>query len=92
MTNPLALAHYAHTRLEPLFARAKAVVPTIQFTIEATYADAESVHSKTSHLTVYSHWGRHGMFQQSGWLEDMPDVDRFAAKVADDVEQLEAGE
>jgi rRNA pseudouridine-1189 N-methylase Emg1 (Nep1/Mra1 family) len=84
----LALAQYAYTRVEPLFAQAKAVEPSIQFDIDLVFADKDSVYNHESHLRVYSHWNRDGMFQHSGWIESMDDVDLFASKLADDVANL----
>ena len=84
----LALAQYAYTRLEPSFARAKEVEPSIQFAIELNFADEDSVFYKGSHLHVLAHWARDGMFAQSTAMYSMEDVDRFAAKVADDAATL----
>jgi len=92
MSNVLALAQYAHTRLEPLFARAKAVEPSIMFSIEAWFADEDSSIYKTSHVQVWAHWDRENVFQHSPHLESMPDVDRFTAKVEADVVDLEASD
>jgi len=84
----LALAHYAYTRLEPSFAKAKEVEPSIQFDIELNFADEDSVFYKGSHLRVNAHWARDGMFVQSPALYSMEDVDRIAAQVASDAEAL----
>jgi hypothetical protein len=86
----LALAQYAYTRVEPLFAQAKAVEPSIQFEISMIFADENSAHSEESHLRVYSHWTRRGMFQHSDWLQSMDDVDLFTSKLADDVANITA--
>ena len=95
MTTPKDNAHdtfwlgrYAHNKLAPLFTQAKAIEPSIQFIIELTFADKESMYSKENHINVASHWSRDGMFQMSSWLRDKDDVDRFAAKVKDDVANL----
>jgi hypothetical protein len=87
----LALAQYAYTRLEPLFARAKEVEPSIMFTIELVFADEESAYARESHLLINAHWIRKGMFQHSDQLQTQPDVDQFAAKVFEAVEALTAG-
>ncbi|WP_028265914.1 hypothetical protein [Arthrobacter sp. MA-N2] len=92
MSNVLALAQYAHTRLEPLFARAKAVDKSIMFSIEAVFADEDSVFHSGSYLKVWAHWSRGDVFQNSPHLESMPDVDKFAAQVEADVVKLEAAE
>lgn len=90
MSNVLALAQYAHTRIEPLFARVKAVEPSLQFAIEANFADEDSCLDKESSVRVFAYWARSGMFQLSDHLRSMADVDKFAAKVESDVAELEA--
>jgi len=84
----LALAQYAYTRVEPLFAQAKAVEPSIQFDIDLVFADERSVYHKEAHLQVSSHWNRDGMFQMSSHLQSMADVDLFASNLTDDVANL----
>ena len=84
------LARYAHNQLAPLFAQAKAIEPTIEVSIEMTFADEESKFSKDSHIGVNSHWARDGMFQHSTWMRTQADVDFFAAKLAADVAKLAA--
>lgn len=83
------LARYAHNTLAPILNQAKVIEPSIQFQIDMTFADAESVHSWAPHISVSSHWSRDGMFQMSSWLESKADIDRFAAKVAGDVAILQ---
>jgi len=83
------LARYAHNTLAPVFAQAKTVEPSLQFQIKITFADEDSKFSKENHITVASHWGRDGMFQLSSWLRTKADVDRFAAKSAGDVANLQ---
>lgn len=84
------LARYAHNQLAPLFGRAKAIEPSLQFIIEITFADEDSRFSTDNHIDVTSHWGRDGMFQMSPWMRTKADVDRFAAKVTKDVANLSA--
>lgn len=85
----LALAQYAYTRVEPLFAQAKTIEPSVQFSIELVFADDDSAYANESHVRIYSHWKRTRMFQWSDWLQSMEDVDRYAAKLADDVANLQ---
>lgn len=84
------LARYAHNQLAPLFAQVKAIEPSLQFHVELTFADEDSKFSKDSHISVTSHWDREGMFQNSSWLRNKTDVDRFVIKVEADVAKLAA--
>lgn len=84
----LALAQYTYTRVEPLFAKAKKIEPSIQFDLNLIFADENSVYQHESHIKVYSHWGRDGMFQSSDWLQTMEEVDKYAAELAADVTAL----
>jgi len=86
----LALAQYAYTRVEPLFAQAKALDPSIHFEISMIFADQESWIHHECHVKVWAHWSRPGMFQHSNWLQTMEDVDTYAAQLADDVANLAA--
>ena len=83
------LARYAHNTLAPIFAEAKAIEPTLTYSIQLTFADVESVHNG-DHLGVYAHWDRDGMFQYSPWLRTKGEVDFFADKVQADVAELAA--
>jgi hypothetical protein len=85
----LALAQYAYTRLEPLFAQAKTVYPELEWTIQLTFADAASKFSNTSHLNVYN-VGTPEFYSSSHRLTDMEDVDDYAAQLADDVANITA--
>lgn len=85
----LALAQYTYTRVEPLFAKAKQVEPSLEFAIELSFADEASVHLHESSIFVKAWWKRADMFQQSYPIRSMDDVDRFAAKVAADVANLQ---
>jgi len=82
------LARYAHNKLAPLFAQAKAIEPSLMFAIDLTFADEGSQH-RGNHISVASHWDREGMFQMSWWIFTKAELDRFAAKVAADVATLE---
>lgn len=81
------LARYAHNQLAPLIAQAKAAEPSLTLIIQLTFADTESVYEGNS-INVYSHWDREGMFQYVTWLRTTAEVDKLAAKVADDVANL----
>jgi hypothetical protein len=83
------LARYAHNQLAPLFAQAEAIEPTLHFTIGLIFADKDLAVYEGNHISVNSHWDRDGMFQWSPWLRTKDDVDRFAAKVTDDVAKLQ---
>lgn len=84
----LALAQYAYTRLEPLFAQAKAVYPELQWTIQLTFADEKSIHSNTSHLTIYTLGTPVEFSDPSYHLTNMEAVDAYAAQVANSVAAL----
>lgn len=86
----LALAQYAYTRLAPLYATAKETYPELQWTIQATFADEASIHSNTSHLTVYTLGTPAEFYDPSYHLTSMVAVDEYAARVADDVAKLVA--
>lgn len=84
----IALAQYAYTRLEPLFAQAKAVYPELQWTIQLTFADEKSIHSNTSHLTIYTLGTPTEFYDPSYHLTDMEAVDAYTAQVANAVASL----
>jgi hypothetical protein len=84
----LALAQYTYTRTEPLFAQAKKIEPSIEFSIDMSFADESSVHLHESSIFVKAWWKRDSMFQQSSPLRSTDDVDQFAAKLAADVAAL----
>ena len=86
----LALAQYAYTRVEPLFAQAKQVYPSIHFEISMIFADQDSWIHHECHVKVWAHWSGPGMFQHSDWLQSMDDVDLFTSKLADDVANITA--
>lgn len=82
------LARYAHNQTAPLFAQAKTIEPSLTVAIQMDFYDEEAV--QDSHINIYSHWSRDGMFQYSVWLKTKADVDWFVAKLAADVAKLEA--
>ena len=86
----LALAQYAYTRLEPLFAQAKAVYPELQWTIQMTFADEASAYSDTSHLAIYALGTPIEFYEPSYRLTDMESVDAYAAQVAEAVKAVTA--
>jgi hypothetical protein len=82
------LARYAHNKTAPLIEQAKAIEPSIMFSIHITFADEGTVYDGNN-IGIYSHWDRDGMFQYSTWLRTKADVDRFVAKVEGDVANLQ---
>ena len=82
------LAHYAHRAFAPIFADAKKVEPSLQYSIEVNVADENSIYYKQSHVSVAAHWDREGMLVQAGHLESIDDIDRVAAYTRYDVDQL----
>lgn len=85
------LVRYAHNKLAPLFAEAKAIEPSIQVTLELQFANPDSVHQKVNSVAVASHWDRAGMFQHTYGLTDAAAIDRLAEKVRADVDKLKVG-
>lgn len=81
------LSRYAHNKLAPLFAQAKAIEPTVFFSIEMTFSEAPATWD-SSHISVMSHWKRKGMFQHSYCLKTQADVDRLAEQLRGDVADL----
>jgi hypothetical protein len=88
----LALAQYAHTRLEPLFAQAKQVYPELQWTIKLTFADAASKYSDVSHLSVYTLGTTTEFYASTSSyvLTDMETIDAYTAQVAEAVRAVTA--
>ena len=87
-----ALAQYAYTRLEPLFAQAKAVYPELQWTIKLTFADADSKYSDISHLSVYTLGTTTEFYASTSSyvLTDMETIDAYTSQVADAVKAVTA--
>jgi hypothetical protein len=77
------LARYAHNTLDPLFKAAKQYDPTIQWSIELTFADKDSQYAKSNHVTLRAHWAREQpiMLFQVPHLYDKGGVDGAAAKL-----------
>lgn len=84
------LAHYAHRTFAPIFADAKKIEPSLQYSIEVSVADKDSIYYKQNHVSVSAHWSREGMLVQAGHLESTDDVDRVAAYIRYDIDQLKA--
>jgi hypothetical protein len=82
------LARYAHNKMAPLFAELKTLEPSTQFNIDMSFADATSVYQKDNHVTVDAHWGRTGMFLQSGHMLTKADIDKLAEQVRAKVDTL----
>ncbi|MDQ5860643.1 MAG: hypothetical protein M3536_00060 [Actinomycetota bacterium] len=96
MTSPKTTAHdifwlarYAHNVTAPLFAQAKAIEPTISFSIEINFSEPGARFFETHAIVISAWWIRDGMFQMSSRLETKEAVDRFAAKVEGDVANLQ---
>lgn len=85
----LALAQYAYTRLEPLFAEAKATYPALQWTLQLTFANEESMYSTSTHLTAYALGTPTEFGNTSFHLTSMEEVDAYAAQLAADVASLQ---
>ena len=88
------VAHYAFNTINPLVEKAKAIEPSIQLSINATFGHEDSVFHRTHCIEAHIHWGREGMLALSTGLRNKNDVDRFAetlrAKI-DKLRPLEAG-
>jgi hypothetical protein len=82
------LARYAHNTLAPIFAKAKAIEPTLSIHVELNFSDEDSRFGYSNSLSVNAHWSRKGLFQMSPQMRTQADVDRFAEKVAADVAAL----
>lgn len=82
------LARYAHNKTAPLFAKAKAIEPTVCSAIEMFFAEPGAQYHGDNAIEVKAWWNRDGMFQMSNRLKSQADVDRFAAKLEGDVAVL----
>lgn len=75
------LARYAYNTLAPLFAEVKTIEPSLQFSIDLTFADQDSRFQKDNHIQIDAHWNRGGMFLSSGHLHTQQDVDTLAVRI-----------
>lgn len=75
------LARYAHNTLDPLIKQAKELEPSIQWTIELNFANQDSKHYKSNHISINGWWSRSGMFLYETHLTLPENVDRVADKV-----------
>lgn len=82
------LTHYAYNILNPLVEEAKAIEPSTQLSIEATFGHEDAAFTKVHTVNVNIHWKRRGMLAQSFRLLDKDDVDDFAATLRTKVEDM----
>lgn len=77
------LARYAHNTLAPLIKEAQTIDPSIRFSIEMRFENANTEFGD-GHVNAYAHWDRKdGMFLYSTWNVSESDIDNLATQVRD---------
>jgi hypothetical protein len=83
------LARYAHNTISPLIKEAQETDPTIRFSIEMRFENANTEFGD-GRVSLFAHWGRkEGMFLYSTWNTSKEDIDNAAAQVRRNIDALE---
>jgi hypothetical protein len=84
------LARYAHNKLAPLFKEAKAIEPSLRFSIELRFHNPNKEFAE-GRVAVFGHWDRTttpAMFLYSTRNETKADIDQLAVQVKADIDRL----